>query len=89
MDARGDIHVVGKEYPLKTYNEKISFLRDYYADAKRTAELVDRKNPEVKTTVIIRADKNANYEQLYELMGQVKEAKFKKMQLRAYTKAGG
>src|ERR1051326_236719 len=83
MDAKGDVTVVGQQQPLKTAGQKISFLRNYYQDAKRAAQAIDAKG-DVKTTVIIRADARVNYEQLYELMGQVKEAKFKKMQLRAY-----
>src|SRR5229473_3336986 len=39
MLPNGDVKVVGRSAPLKTDGDKISFLRQYYADAKRTAEL--------------------------------------------------
>jgi len=92
MDAEGKVHVVGQQKPLANLGQKISFLRTYYSDAKHTAEERGDKNGDVKTTVIIRGHQQANYAQLYELMGLCKEAKFKKIQLRANirnVKAGG
>lgn len=88
MKANGDVLVVGQQQPLTTPQQKISFLRQYYADAKHAAAERDKK-ADVKTTVIIRADQKATYAMVYELMGQVKLAKFKKIQLRANTKTGG
>src|SRR5712671_1745770 len=66
MKANGDVMVVGQPEPLKSPGQKITFLRTYYADAKRTAEILDKK-AEVKTTVIIRADQKSTYAMLYDL----------------------
>jgi biopolymer transport protein ExbD len=85
MKGNGDIMVVGQEQPLTTEGQRISFLRQYYADAKRTAEERDKKSV-VKTTVIIRADQKSTYGMVYTLMKQAKLAGFKKIQLRANTK---
>src|SRR5215831_5430041 len=38
MDAKGQIGVVGQQKPLASTSQKISFLRQEYADAKRAAE---------------------------------------------------
>src|SRR5216684_6510159 len=55
MDDHGRVLVVGQPKPLEKPERKISFLRDYYADAKRTAEALGDPNGEVKTTVVVRA----------------------------------
>ena len=87
MDAAGKIQVVGQP-PLNTLGEKKYFLRQAYADAQRTAQEKDKKAP-VTTTIIVRADKNATYLEVYELLTLCKEAGFRKLQLRAYSKAEG
>jgi biopolymer transport protein ExbD len=89
MEASGKLLVVGQPKPLSTVGEKRYFLKQYFADAKRAAEESGDKKGQVKTTVIIRADKNATYEEVFELMALCKDAGFKKLQLRAFTKAGG
>ena len=89
MDPAGKIFVIGREKPLSTEGEKKFFLKQYFADAKLTAEARGDKKGEVKTTVIIRADRNANYQDVFELMALCKVTGFKKLQLRAFTKAGG
>jgi biopolymer transport protein ExbD len=88
MDAKGDVNVVGHP-KLTTEAQKISFLRQYYNDMLNTAKEKKEKNPEVKTTIIIRADQNATYAEVFELLGLCKQAKFKKIQLRARTRTGG
>jgi biopolymer transport protein ExbD len=88
MDAAGKIQVVGQPVPLSTLGEKKYFLRQAYADAQRTAHEKDKKAP-VTTTIIVRADKNANYLDVYELLTLCKEIGFRKLQLRAYSKTGG
>jgi biopolymer transport protein ExbD len=79
----GHVQVLGRSKLLEKPGEKISFLRQYYADAKNTAQVRGDKNPEVKTTIIVRADQDVNYAKVYELLSMCKEAKFKKIQLRA------
>jgi len=88
MDGRGKVYVVGQEKPLDTVGRKKFFLRQYFADAKRTAEAQGDRKGRVKTTVIIRADKDAGYADVFELMALCKDAGFRKMQLRANTVKG-
>jgi biopolymer transport protein ExbD len=88
MDPTGKIQVVGKPEPLSTLGDKRYFLREAYADALRTAREKDPKAP-VTTTIIVRADKTATYLDVYELLTLCKEIGFRKLQLRAYSKAGG
>jgi biopolymer transport protein ExbD len=83
MDDHGRVSVVGQPKLLEKPERKISFLRQYYADAKRTAEALGDPNGEVKTTVVVRAHQHATYAQVYELLNFCKQAKFKKIQLRA------
>jgi len=89
MEASGKLLVVGQPEPLDTVGKKKYFLKQYFADAKRAAEESGDKKGQVKTTIIIRADRNAIYEEVFELMALCKEAGFKKLQLRAFTRAGG
>ncbi len=89
MDQFGKVSVVGHQQPLTTVGEKKYFLRQFYADAKREAEARGDKKGEVLTSVILRADRDATYGQIYELLGLCKEAGFHRLQLRAYTQAGG
>jgi len=88
LEATGKLQVIGQP-KLGTAGDKRYFLRQYYADAKRSAEAQGDSKGRVKTTVIIRADRNANYEDVFELMSLCKAAGFKKLQLRAYTRMGG
>src|SRR5438270_3825831 len=89
MDAGGKLQIVGQPEPLSNDSQKRYFLDRYYADAKLASEERGDKKGRVKTTIIIRADRNANYEQVFGLMALCKQAGFKKLQLRAYTRAGG
>src|SRR5437870_1729862 len=65
MDPAGKIFVIGREKPLSTEGEKKFFLKQYFADAKLAAEARGDRKGEVKTTVIIRADRNANYQDVF------------------------
>jgi biopolymer transport protein ExbD len=88
MDDKGKVYVVGQQKPLATVGEKKYFLRQYFADAKRTAQAQGDRKGQVKTTVIIRGDRYADYADLFELMALCKSAGFRKMQLRANTMKG-
>src|SRR5262249_51127741 len=87
MDAKGKVAVIDRQ--LTTVGQKKAFLKQYFDDAKRTAEERGDRKGRVKTTIIIRADRNANYTEGFELMALCKNVGFRKMQLRAYTRAGG
>ena len=84
---RGEVKVVGRPRPLVTEDEITVFLRqDVYDSALRTAKAKGEK--EVKTVVVIRADKNAKFEQIYRIMRRCQEAGLRKIQLRAIQAAG-
>ena len=88
MDARGNVTTLGVE-KLSSPGAKRVHLKQFYADAKRAAEDRGDKKGTVKTTVIVRAHKDATYSQVYELLGICKEAGFHRLQLRANVKSGG
>jgi biopolymer transport protein ExbD len=86
MDARGTVSSLGAD-KLATPGAKRVFLRQYYADAKRAAEDRGDRKGTVKTTIIVRAHKDATYNQVYELLGICKEVGFHRLQLRANVKS--
>jgi biopolymer transport protein ExbD len=81
LDQTGKLIVPGEEQPLVTLGQKQYYLRQQYADTKR-------KDGQVHTAIIVRADRNTNYGQLFELLHLCKQAGYRKMEIRAYTKAG-
>jgi len=81
LDKEGKVMAPGEQRPLVSLGEKQYYLRQQYADTKR-------KDGDVHTVVIVRADRNTNYGQLFELLHLCKQAGYHKMQIRAYTKAG-
>src|SRR5262245_13843535 len=84
VNDRGEVKVVGRPRPLVTDDEIAVFLRqDVYEAAARAA-----KGKEIKTQVIIRADKNADFEQIYRIMRRCQEAGLRKLQLRAIQSGG-
>ena len=86
MDKNGGLMIPGQPEPLNTRGAIQYYLRQQYADAKRTAEESGDKSGKVKTAVIIRADENATYLQVYELLQACKSVGYHKLQLRAKTK---
>ena len=84
---RGEVKVVGRPRPLVTEDEIAVFLKqDVYDSAKRAAAAKGAKD--IKTVVVIRADKNANFDQIYRIMRRCQEAGLRKIQLRAIQAAG-
>ena len=79
LDQTGKVMVPGGEQPLDTLGQKQFYLRQKYADTKRASG-------QVHTVVIVRADRNASYGHLFELLKLCKQAGYQKMQIRAYTK---
>ena len=88
LDAQGRLLVPGQQ-PMTTLPQKAYFLRQQFTDAKHLAEERGDSNGRVNTAVIIRGDKGATYGQMYELLKLCKDAGYHKLQLRAYTQAGG
>jgi|SRR5947209_16396016 len=77
----GAVKVVGRP-PMTTEEEIVTFLkRDVYESALRTAK--QRHEKDIRTVVVIRADQNADFAQVYKVMRRCQEAGLRKLQLRA------
>lgn len=83
LNADGQVLVPGRE-PMKSIAEVRYHLKSEFDTAKRTAEA--RGEKEVRTVVIIRADKNADFKPVYEVLRACQQAGFRKWQLRATVK---
>jgi len=83
LNNEGKLMVSGRE-ALNTLSEVKYYLMSEYTTAKRSAEA--RGEKDVKTVVIIRADKNADFKPVFEVLRECKSAGFKKWQLRATVK---
>jgi biopolymer transport protein ExbD len=81
INEKGQLEVVGREQPLSDFGQIKNFLRTEF----RNREVVAGPG-KVNTSVIIRADRNAEYKLVYQILRQCKEQGFRKMQLRAMTK---
>jgi biopolymer transport protein ExbD len=86
LDRNGHLEV-GDEKPLETLADMRYYLKQQYADTYRLMAERQRKKSdkpvEVKTTVIIRADKSVDFDTFYQLLQLCKEAGYRKLQLRA------
>jgi biopolymer transport protein ExbD len=83
---RGEVKVSGRPRPLTTDAEITVFLRDVSEAAKEAA--ARRGEKDVKTLVVLRADKDATFEQIYRVMRRCQEAGLRKLQLRAIKVRG-
>jgi biopolymer transport protein ExbD len=93
MNAAGELLVSGQPKPLNTMGDKLYYLRQQYDDAKVAAQSRGDRSGKVQTAVIIRADEQVTYGQLFELMHLCKQVGYHRLQLRAntpiYKAAGG
>jgi biopolymer transport protein ExbD len=83
LNNEGKLLVGGRD-PLNTLSEVKYYMMSEYVTAKRSAEA--RGDKDVKTVVIIRADKNADFKPVFEILREAKSAGFKRWQLRATVK---
>jgi biopolymer transport protein ExbD len=94
VNSSGQILSVGQPRPLTGDEEVAKFLQAAYADAKRRAadkahRLGGNANQsDAELLVIIRADRDAEYEAVYRVMRKCQEAGLRKMQLRAQIPTG-
>lgn len=87
VDRKGNLVVPGHD-SLTTSPAIAYYLRQQYADAARADKL--RGGPgNVKTSIVIRGDGNATYQHMFDLMQMCKQIGYKKLHLRAKTKASG
>ena len=89
VDPKGRVITPGADKPLSTVGEIKYYLRLQYDDAKRIAKNQGDKSEQVKTAIIIRGDRDATYQQIFQLLQLCKEVGYRRLQLRAYSKAGG
>lgn len=74
-----EVKVTGRP-PMKTESEVVEFLKQAHAAAEERAK---KEGKEVQTLVVIRADQNADFAQVYKVMRRCQEAGLLKLQLRA------
>jgi len=81
ITSDGEVKVVGRP-PMKTEEEIVTYLkRDVYDAAMKAAQA--KKEKEISTVIVIRADKSARFEQIYKVMRRAQEAGLRHVQLRA------
>jgi biopolymer transport protein ExbD len=89
LDAQGAVWAPGEPRPLTTPAAVQFYLRQQYADAKRLAEERGDKSGRVQTSIIIRADRDSTYKDVFFLMKWCRDVGYRKMQQRAYVKTEG
>jgi biopolymer transport protein ExbD len=80
LDDHGQLLVLGKEEPLNLLKTKY-YLKRQYEDAAKQAP-----DGKVRTVIVIRAHKDADYSQVYQVLQMCKAEGFRKLSLRAMTK---
>src|SRR5262249_5102676 len=80
LDDRGQLLVLGKEEPLNLLKAKY-YLRGQFRDAEKASP-----DGRVRTVIVIRAHKDADYAQVYQVLQMCKAEGFRKLSLRAMTK---
>jgi biopolymer transport protein ExbD len=81
VNGKGQLEVVGRDQPLTDISQIKVYLRNEYKDREHLV------GPgKVKTAVILRVDRDAEYKLVYQIMRQCKEQGFRKLKLRAMQK---
>ena len=80
LNDKGHLMVPGREKALDLVAMR-PYLRQNFEDAKRLA-----KGGEVSTAVIVRADRAANYGDVFKVLLAAKEIGYRRLKLRAMTK---
>jgi biopolymer transport protein ExbD len=81
VNAKGQLEVVGRDQPLTEVSQIKVYLRNEFKDREHVV------GPgKVKTAVILRVDRDAEYKLVYQIMRQCKEQGFRKLKLRAMQK---
>jgi biopolymer transport protein ExbD len=83
LNNEGKLITPGRE-PMSSMAEVKYYMISEFQTAKRAAEA--RGDKDVKTVVIIRAHKDADFKPVFEILRECKAAGFKKWQLRATVK---
>jgi len=83
LNSDGKVMVSGRETPLSSMAEVKYYLKSMADEAKTTQERNGDKSGILKTVVIIRADKGADFAPVFDVLRECKQAGFNKWQLRA------
>lgn len=89
IDRQGHMMVVGRGKPLTTEEEIASYIQDIATDSrKRQADELqkigaDPAKSQPETLIIIRADRDADYANIYRVMRRCQDTGLRKIQLRA------
>lgn len=83
LNNEGKLVVPGRELPLSTVAEIGSYLKHEYKDFEEAAKAKGDSSGKVKAVIIIRADKNADFAPIFNVLREAKQAGFKKWELRA------
>jgi biopolymer transport protein ExbD len=89
LDPRGIVHVPSEPQPLTTPAAVQVYLRRQFNDAKNLSIERGDKEGRVHTTIIIRADRNSTYQQVFQLMLWCRDAGYRRIEQRAYIKTEG
>jgi biopolymer transport protein ExbD len=89
VTREGHVTVVGRPLPLVTDDELFVFLKNDVYDRALQYARQRKEGDEVKTLVIIRADLNAEFAQVFRVMQNCQKAGLRKLQLRAERILGG
>jgi biopolymer transport protein ExbD len=86
LNPEGHLLATGREAPLERLSEMKFYLEKEYEDARRLAKERGDRSGQVRTVIIIRADRAVDYVHVYQLLRLCKEVGYRKYQLRAKTK---
>jgi biopolymer transport protein ExbD len=82
LTKEGKLEIPGRDpIALKDQNSIKVELRKTYKDVERTLE----KNEKVKTIIVIRADQNTDYKDVFQVMYFCKEVGYRQFRMRAMT----
>lgn len=81
MNSQGKVSVLEKPQPMELLETKY-YLKQVAEDAQRNS-----KDGKVNIAVVLRADRNADYAQVYQVLQMCKASGFRKLNLRAISKA--
>lgn len=85
VNNEGKVIVVGRNEPLSRVDEIEFYLKDEAEAHRRDLRAKGETGDELKRIIIIRADKNADYAQVYTLLQTCKKVGFRRLQLNAMT----
>jgi biopolymer transport protein ExbD len=84
ITKQGEVKVAGRP-PMSNEEEVVVFLKQAHAAAEERGK---KERRDIQPLVVIRADENADFAQVYKVMRRCQEAGLLKLQLRALQSSG-